>query len=134
MYRLRKIGFYITLSFITLAIIVLLVILGLGIELVSENSAFEQAFGFMTVFTGIVFLIILLNIGVLMLLYNNSIIIPILFFIIFGFFASRITAYNSGIFYLSLGLTIGPFMTIIGYFFKEPNKMMNKEIIQKNLN
>ena len=122
MFILRKIGFFITLTTIVIGTLAVLLLLLLGVSMGNGDNVAGAIVG--TVFT-VIAIIALIVVGVTiitMIFYQKSIVVPILLFVVFALLTNAFTNSGSPVAYVTLGLTIGPLVTIIGYFFKKPQK------------
>lgn len=120
MYILRKIGFYVTLVAIGGGTLGVLVMLLLGVSLTGADDGFGLVFGAVFLVLAILLLIVIGIIAVLLIFYQRSIVVPLIFLLIFGITSINLASEDTPVFFITLGLTIGPALTIIGYFFKKP--------------
>jgi len=119
MYALRKVGFYITLVTLVGGALSVLFMLILGVGLGNGDNVFGAIVGIMLAIIAVACLIGVGIIVILMIFYQKSIAIPILFLLVFGIASIILVSKDTPVLYVTLGLAIGPFVTIVGYFFKQ---------------
>lgn len=130
MYVLRKVGFYITSISLGVGALGVVLMLLLGVGMGGSDDGFGAVFGMVFIVLAVIGIIGIGLIVVLMMFYQKSIVVPLILLFIFGLTSLNLASGDTPIFYIATGLTIGPLVTIIGYFFKknldeEPNSEQN---------
>lgn len=131
MFILRKIGFYVTLITLvggTLGVVVMLI---LGIGMGTGDNVAGAIIGTVFLVIAVLALIGVAIIVVLMIFYQRSIVIPLLFFIIFGLSSIRLSSMETPVLYITMGLAVGPGITLIGYFFKKEPEQIPEPVQHK---
>lgn len=122
MYKLRRIGFFVSLITLVGGALAILLMLFLGSQISGQEDLVGDIVGLMLIIIAFLGLVVVVFITVLMVFYQKTIIIPFIFLIIFGLISIRISSNDTPLIYITAGLTLGPLLTILGYFFKEkPN-------------
>jgi hypothetical protein len=90
----------------------------MGVNLTGTDNPAGAIFGIIFVIIALLALLVIAIIVFLMIIYQKSFWIPLLFLLVFGLATIRISATDSPLLYITAGLTLGPFITLVGYLFK----------------
>ncbi len=111
----KKIGFFITLGTLALSTLSVLVMLYLGYDLSDPENGLGALVGTIIFVIAVIALIVIGFVALLMIFYQKSIAVPLLLLIGFGFASITLANNDTPLIYITLGLSIGPLVTIIGY-------------------